>query len=69
MSKRDIRQMKAMVMSATTPEYRRQLEMERAILVRCGFQRDELMLLIDPQPGRMEDRFQYMPRKVASVWP
>lgn len=69
MSKRDVQRMRQMLMAATTPEYRRQLEMERAILVRCGFQRDELMLLIDPQPGRMQDRFQYMPRKVAAVWP
>jgi hypothetical protein len=69
MNKRDAAMMRAMLIDGTTPEYRRKLEQERAILIRCGFRRDELMLLVDPKPGRMHDRFQYMPRKVADVWP
>ena len=69
MSKRDAKQMRAMLIAGTTAKYRRQLEQERAILMRCGFTRDELMLLVDPMPGLMQDRFQYVPRKVAYIWP
>lgn len=53
----------------TTPEYRKQLLDEKDILVRCGFAEDDLMLIIDENPGRQQDRFQYMPQKVGRVWP
>ncbi len=54
---------------STTPEYRKQLLDEKDILVRCGFTEDDLMLIIDENPGRQQDRFQYMPQKVGRVWP
>lgn len=69
MNRRDAAAMRAMLMENTTPEYRRRLEQERAILLRCGFKRDELMMLVDPAPVRMQDRFQWVPRKVGDVWP
>jgi hypothetical protein len=53
----------------TTPEYRKQLLDEKDIFTRCGFADDELMLIIDENPGRQEDRFQYVPCKAGDVWP